>query len=578
MKDTAHLDPNGGSPGPFGGVFQGFQGQRLRQIPTQMPRSYHVSEDIHEQRNTDGTSLENFTWIIKEKIILVKTTDDQKIKRTVMEYHLTKSKYLKGQRCPKRLWYEENQQDENPKETLSQQRNFDQGTEVGVFARDSFPGGVFIDTNAPLHAVKQTEAAIKRGDTCIFEATFIFNDVLVKCDILKKDANSWRIIEVKKSTVNGTVNKASKIVKKYLHYLHDLAIQKYVLTGHGLSISKTELMLINREICVYPDLSNLFSIVGVTDQVEPLMESVQSEIETFTAILDRDNPPQVPIGEHCEKPYVCPFKEQCWTDIPKNSIYSIPGLYWSKKNELIERGILHLEDVPDPDSLNDQQQAYVNSVLNGEPEIDTVSIRHLLSNLEYPIHFLDFETDNPAIPRFDGLRPYPQFPFQYSCHILQSDGSDTHQEYLHMDTTDPRLPLVISLLNDVSTTGSVVVYNDRFEKGVLKNLAAAFPEHASALESIVDRLWDLLDIFEHHYMHPDFCGSTSIKDVLPVLVPTSRYEDLEVQDGTEAQALWNLMLETEDETKKNKWIHDLKAYCKMDTRAMLDIYKVLCEL
>ena len=192
-----------------------------------------------------------------------------------------------------------------------------------------------IDATASRHAVKQTEAAIKRGDTCIFEATFIFNNVLVKCDILEKDADSWRIVEVKMSTVNQTV-KASKIVKE--EYLHDLALQKYVLTGYGLSISQTQLMLINSKTCVYPELSNLFIIVDATDQVDPLMESVPHNIETFKTILKGNDEPQVLIGEHCNKPYSCPFEAQCWKDVPKNSIFTIPGLRWNKKNELIEKG------------------------------------------------------------------------------------------------------------------------------------------------------------------------------------------------------------------------------------------------
>ena len=74
------------------------------------------------------------------------------------------------------------------------------------------------------------------------------------------------------------------------------------------------------------------------------------------------------------------------------------------------------------------------------------------------------------------------------------------------------------------------------KRGVLKDLASYFPEHALTLQSIIDRLWDQLDIFRNHYVHPDFCGSNSLKDVLPVLVPSLGYENLEVQDGLEAQA------------------------------------------
>ena len=482
---------------------------------------------------------------------------------------------MSGIQCSKRLWYEENHPGRAANNSISQQRRFEQSKEVGVLARDYFPDGVLIDVIDPLTSAKQTEEAIERGDTCIFEATFISNGVLVKCDILQKDTNSWKIIEVKASTVNSTVKK-SKIVKE--EYLHDLAIQKYVLTGYGLSISKTQLMLINSKECVYPDLSNLFSIEDATDQVDPLINDVHNNVETFKTILAGNDEPQVLIGKQCEKPYPCPFKEYCWRDVPEKSIFTISGLRWNKKNELIEKSIFSLEDLPTDYPLGPKQQAYVNSVLHNEPAIDVDEIQQELANLQYPIHFLDFETDNPPIPKFDGLRPYQQFPFQYSCHVMEQDGAVTHHEYLHTDKSDPRKPLLESLLNHVSNNGSVVVYNASFEKGVLKDLAAAFPEHASTLQSIIDRLWDQLVIFRNYYMHPGFINSNSLKAVLPVLVPSLFHEDLDVQDGLEAQAAWNLMINTTSEKKKSDLIENLREYCKLDTLATLEIHKVLCKL
>ena len=493
-----------------------------------------------------------------------------------MPNYLTKSKYLSGLQCHKRLWNEDKHPNRAADISRSQQRRFDQSKEVGILARDYFPEGVLIDAINPLVSVKQTEEAIKRGDSCIFEASFIFNDVLVKCDILQKDSDSWKIVEVKASTVNRTVN-ASKIVKE--EYLHDLAIQKYVLTGHGLSISETLLMLINSKECVYPDLSNLFIIENATDQVNQLMDDVPNNVELFKTILNGNDEPQVLIGEQCDKPYRCPFKkEYCWKSVPKKSIFTIPRLNRKKKNMLIEEGIFSIFDLPTDYSLTSPQRIYVNSILRNEPSINKTAIREELGNLQHPIHFLDFETDNPPIPRFDGLRPYQQFPFQYSCHILQLGGKVTHHEYLHTDKSDPRKPLLESLITHISACGSVVVYSASFEQKVLENLALSFSEHASSLQSIIDRLWDQLDIFRYHYMHPDFCGSNSLKDVLPVLVPSLCYEDLDVQNGLEAQVVWNLMLNTTNETKKSEMIEHLKAYCGLDTLATVEIHKVLCEL
>ncbi len=489
------------------------------------------------------------------------------LRGVTMPNYLTKSKYLYGVQCHKRIWNEDKHPDRAAKISISQQRRFDQSKDVGILARDYFPEGVLINAIDPLVSVEQTKEAIKRGDSCIFEASFTFNDVLVKCDILQKDSKSWRLTEVKASTS----------VKE--EHLQDLAIQKYVLTEHGLSISETQLMFINSKDCVYPDLSNLFTIEDVTDQVNQLMDDVHSNVEKFKTILNGNDEPQVLIGDHCDKPYTCPFKKTyCWKSVPKKSIFTISRLNRNKKNDFIKKGIFGLKDVPADYPLSDRQRTYVNSVQDEQPEIDIPAIQSLLTELEYPIHFLDFETDNPPIPIFDGLRPYQQFLFQYSCHVLQQDGSVTHHEYLHTDMSDPREQLLASLLNHISTNGSIVVYNASFEKRLLEDLVQSFPDHASILQSIIDRLWDQLVIFQKHYMHPDFCGSNSLKDVLPVLVPSLCYENMDVQDGLEAQAVWNLMLNTKNERKKSEMIKHLKEYCELDTLATVEIHRVLLAL
>lgn len=478
--------------------------------------------------------------------------------------YLRRSNYLNGIQCHKRLWYEKNHPGRATAPSRAQKRIFNQSRDAKRLARDKFPEDRLIDTTDLREAVEQTQEAINSGISCIFNASFIFNDAWwIRCDVLQKDSNSWKIIEVE----------ASVEVKQ--EYLSDLAFQKYVLTEQGVTISGTEVMHINRE-CVYPDFSNLFTIEDVTDQVNQLMDAVPNNIDTFETILDGDGEPEVLIGEQCEKPHPCPFIEYCWRDVPECcSIFTIPNLRWPKKDELVERGILGIRDLPNDFPLTPNQRNYVNSILNNQPEIDKETIRDKLSELEYPIHFFDFESYNPAIPRFEGLNSYQQFPFQYSCHILQSDGMITHHEYLHTDTTDPRLPLVKSLLDHISDDGSVVVYSASFEQGILKNLAQSFTQHSEKLQSIISRLWDQRLIFMKHYKHPGFYGSSSLKAVLPVLVPCLSYEDLDIQEGDEAQAVWNTMINTTNEEARNNMINNLRAYCEMDTLAMVKIHKAL---
>ena len=480
-----------------------------------------------------------------------------------MQNYLTKSKYLSGLQCHKRLWYEENHPERASSLSRAQYRLFRQGREVGEYARTLFQGGRLISTRSLAESAEQTQIAIRDEVSCLFEASFIFENTGVRCDILQKDGDSWYLIEVKMSTS----------VKE--EYLADLAIQKHVLTACGIPISKMQLMHINRE-CTYPYLSNLFITEDVTDQVDSLIEEIPNNIEAFKVVLETSVEPNVLIGKQCDEPYPCPFKAHCWEAVPEEkSIFSIPQLRWPKKNTLIEEGIFSISDLPVNFSLTDNQQAYIDSVLHGQPQIDTQAINTRLSDLEYPIHFFDFETDNPPIPQFLGLRPYQQFPFQYSCHIWQSDGTVTHHEYLHPNTSDPRLPLVESLLDTISDKGSVVVYYASFENQRLEDLAEFLPQYAKPLRSIQSRLWDQWVIFRNHYKHPGFKGSNSLKSVLPVLVPSLRYDDLDVQDGREAQAVWNLMLNSTSEKEKNDMIRELKAYCTLDTLAMVDIHKAL---
>jgi hypothetical protein len=51
------------------------------------------------------------------------------------------------------------------------------------------------------------------------------------------------------------------------------------------------------------------------------------------------------------------------------------------------------------------------------------ALKDELGKLKYPIYLADFETVNPALPRFAGMRPYDQIPFQWSVHVQRQPGA-----------------------------------------------------------------------------------------------------------------------------------------------------------
>lgn len=480
--------------------------------------------------------------------------------------YLSKTRYIAGNQCLKRLWLEVN----DPKKIKSisggQKWLFEGGTGVGIQARTYFPEGILIDASDLQTALKETEEALADKATVIFEATFCFQKTYAIVDILNKDhENNWNIIEVKSST------------RVKSEHLEDLALQKYILQKSGFPVAKTKLMHINKH-AVYPNFANLFNTVDVSAEVDKLVEIIPEKLTSFKEIIKQKMEPEVLIGPQCDKPYPCPFKPYCWQDVDHRTIFDIPKLSRKEKQELRRQNMITLEDIPSDYPLTDFQWAHVKRVLNDRIDIETDQIAKKLAALTYPLYFLDFETDNSAIPKFRDAHPYQKIPFQYSCHIIQADGNMTHCEYLHIEDSDPRLSLTEALVQDIGPVGSVIAYNAGFEKRVIQDLAAYLPEYAEPLQSIAERLWDQLQIFKYHYHHPEFGKSNSIKRVLPVVVSGLNYEDLAVQKGDEAISAWNKLIKTQPGPEKDRLIADLKTYCQMDTMAMVELQRVLYTL
>jgi hypothetical protein len=479
---------------------------------------------------------------------------------------LTKSKYLSGLQCVKRLWIEEHAPELLGAPGSLPSQLFLQGTEVGQLARTRFPNGKLIP-GLGRGALAATQAALEMGETCLFEGAFLHDNVFVRCDVVQQRPDgTWLLIEVKSTT------------QVKAHHLHDLAVQKWVLEGQGMRVGAVKLMHINNRTCVHPHLDTLFVTVDVTRAVGRLMRRVEKNVIALQRMLRQASAPEVGIGPHCFMPFACPARQHCWQHVPPHSVFTIPRLSPRKLMALLKMGILRVDEIPPTFPLSPSQRAYIGRVVRGQPEIHFERIAQRLATLQYPIYFLDFETYAYAVPRFGGMRPYQQLPFQYSLHILEADGTLRHCDYLHTTDDDPRPMLAQRLAEEIGPEGSVVVYNARFERGVLVDLMRALPQHQPALRSITARLWDQLDIFREDYLHPAFEGSNSIKKVLPVFAPELSYDDLKVKRGDQAQTVWQMLLQTRNTARRAELISELRAYCERDTLAMWAIQDALARL
>jgi len=152
-----------------------------------------------------------------------------------------------------------------------------------------------------------------------------------------------------------------------------------------------------------------------------------------------------------------------------------------------------IKDIPDGVKLSDKQLIQKNCELTGKTHINKDEIKKFLDTIKYPVYYLDFETVNPAIPLFDGMKPYQRIPFQFSIHIQDSPKSELkHLSYITDGKHDPRKEFLEILKGGLGTKGSIIVHNQTFEKGMLKELGDSFPKYKKWVEQTNERIVDQL--------------------------------------------------------------------------------------
>jgi hypothetical protein len=256
--------------------------------------------------------------------------------------------------------------------------------------------------------------------------------------------------------------------------------------------------------------------------------------------------------------------------MPEYWVVKEKGMSEKIQKELKAVGVVDIRDIPADFPLSAIQQLRRDCVVN-QKEYIAPGLREELMKSEYPIHFLDFETIGPAVPKYGGTRPYQTVPFQWSNHVMHENGNLEHQEYLCLEDKDPREEFAETLLEALGEKGSIVVYTT-YEKGVLEGLAEYLPHYRDRLLAVIDRLYDLHVVVKNHYYHPEFHGSFSLKPVLPAVVPSMAYEKLEIQEGQMASLEYLRMIDpATSEEDREKIKKDLLEYCAQDTLAMVKI-------
>lgn len=215
-----------------------------------------------------------------------------------MGHLLSKSKYIRGLQCDRALWLDVF----NPrlaKYTREQMQRFDRGREFEYAFKDTFPNGIDISAELKRNVDAYPELTAmyldKGEEVDLFEAGFLYDDVLVLADVVHQNPDSTLdIYEVKSGTALSET------------YKRDAALQHYVIS-HCRSINK---------FCVVyngadgVNGSNGFNVVDLTEELVEQHDEISRNIATMKDILSHGEP-ATPTGQHCLEPYACPYQHYC---------------------------------------------------------------------------------------------------------------------------------------------------------------------------------------------------------------------------------------------------------------------------
>ena len=239
---------------------------------------------------------------------------------------------------------------------------------------------------------------------------------------------------------------------------------------------------------------------------------------------------------------------ECWAvsglpDAKLDSGTVVEIWQYRKKEELLQQGIYHQTQVK-PEiftgSFGPRQQQQVTCVQKNitTPMVDLAGLATDLSRLEYPLHFIDFETIRGAIPFHKDSAPYEQVAFQFSHHVVEKNGTIRHEgEWISLKRGQwPNADFLKELQKDLSKDGGSILHYANHEQQVLRDMADQVertdPRLASWARGLMDsskgdhgqgmgRMVDLKKILEARYYHPLAGGSNSLKKILPSILQTS---------------------------------------------------------
>jgi hypothetical protein len=352
--------------------------------------------------------------------------------------------------------------------------------------------------------------------------------------------------------------------------IKELALSVWVLRQKFMNVNKTYIYNINSRY-IRKGKINFEKLLIKNDVTKSVFAKVR-RIDEIVPSLDAE--PSNPRKAYCPLDQNCQYAHICLANIPKYSTLNVATLHKEIKHILLRQGIKNPKNIPSS-LLNRYQQIQINCDRTKQSHIEYEKIKDFMTAIKYPVHFVDFEAINYAIPLFDRTKAFEPIPFQYSAHILNSPSSrPKHYELLLPSDRDPREIIANDICRLIGAEGSIVAYGSQLEIMILKKLAELYPTLTDKLESIIVRTIDLMIPFEQRWFYNyKMRGRHSLKHVARAMDTKLRYSTT-IKNGFEAVKSY-LQLSACATAESKAISAELLDYCKKDSLYLLKIFRKL---
>ena len=597
---------------------------------------------------------------------------------------LSKSDFKLARSCDAKLYFRENGYPDNRDGNAYLALLADGGYMVEALAKARLGEGIQLDYGRNVaDDFARTLEYLKQDKVRLFEATFLVGRRQARIDVLEKDGNNIRLIEIKSKSFDGAEHEQSlkegkkgafrgkraphAVSSDWVEKVEDLAFQmllvQQVMPGAKITpflalVDKSKIAQIDNIPMLFELVRNgdrvqtarytgpadtlnmldLVTVVDMSEEVAQLRADVEDAAARFESLLDADLAayrPHRQIDHKCAK---CEYRAadgterngfaECWGSLgtPKPhmlDLFSIGNARGPTKGVglaewLVSQKKTALADIPE-DLLTkadgtvgpnaERQRRQVEYARTGEIYVGR-DLRGKIDALTGPMHFIDFETSQLALPYHRNMNPYGLIAFQWSHHRTDRHGATpVHSEWLNDSELWPNQSFVESLRNAIGDEGPVLTWS-KFEGTTLNRIVPHFarfrrdvPDLIEWIDDVVNRrIVDLHDWAKADYYHPAMGGRTSIKVVLdaiwrsdeamraqfetwtglkpdaskdpyaalPSVVIGGTAQD--VHEGTGAMRAYQEMMYGLSKTNpeaRNGWAALLKQYCKLDTLSMV---------